>query len=88
MEYGAYALFWVLMVISHLRTMCSDPGFIPYNYTYKEEILVAPFKTLAAIESAYLKNRSETVDEPIQAAVSNEESCGKFSCIQNESMAA
>ena len=46
-EYAAYLVPWSLMVISHLCTMCVDPGFVPTNYLkYKEEVLVTPFKTL------------------------------------------
>ena len=28
-EYLCYVLCWSMMVISHMRTMCADPGFIP-----------------------------------------------------------
>ena len=58
-EYLAYTFFWSMMVLSHLRTMCVDPGFIPFNYAeYKEEVLVAPFKTFKDLDKAYddLKN--------------------------------
>ena len=46
-EYLAYAACWSLMVASHIMTMCIDPGFIPMDYKYNEEVLAAPFKTLA-----------------------------------------
>lgn len=49
-EYAAYTVFWLLMVASHVRTMCADPGFIPKGYKYKEEVLAAPFQTLDAVE--------------------------------------
>lgn len=52
-EYGCYSFFWSLMVISHLRTMCADPGFIPIGYSeYKEEVLVAPLKSFADYDRA------------------------------------
>ena len=55
-EYGAYLIPWSLMVISHLCTMCVDPGFIPESYLkYNEENLVAPFKTLQGLEFAIEK---------------------------------
>jgi len=28
-----FNLFWVLMLISHLRTVFTDPGSVPYGYT-------------------------------------------------------
>lgn len=58
-EYFAYAACWSLMVASHISTMCVDPGFIPAGYKYKEEVLAAPFSTLAAIESAMVNRNRE-----------------------------
>lgn len=55
-EYLAYNFCWFMMLVSHARTMCSDPGFIPTGYEYQEEVLVAPFKTLASVEQAF-KNK-------------------------------
>ena len=53
-EYLAYSFFWSMMLISHLRTMCVDPGFIPQGYAqYKEEVLVAPFKSFTDLDKAY-----------------------------------
>ena len=51
-EYLCYSFFWSMMLTSHARTMCADPGFIPLDYSYKEEVLVAPFKSFADMESA------------------------------------
>ena len=46
LEYLCYTFFWSMMVLSHLRTTCIDPGFIPKDYAqYNEEVLVTPFKT-------------------------------------------
>ena len=46
-EYFCYSMCWSMMAISHMRTMCADPGFIPLNYnSYNEEVLAAPFKSL------------------------------------------
>lgn len=33
-EYAGYAFFWSMMVLSHIFTMCVDPGFIPKDYLY------------------------------------------------------
>ena len=33
-EYGSYSVFWLLMLFSHIFTMCVDPGFIPKAYSY------------------------------------------------------
>lgn len=53
-EYGCYSLCWLLMFMSHVMTMCVDPGFVPKNYkAYNERILAAPFPTLHAVEAAY-----------------------------------
>ena len=49
-EYFCYLFFWTMMVASHLSTMCVDPGFIQKGYEYKEEIIAAPFRTLAQVE--------------------------------------
>ena len=46
-EYFVYSFCWLMMLISHAKTMCADPGFVPRGYEYNEEVLVAPFKTLA-----------------------------------------
>ena len=52
-EYLCYSFFWSMMVISHMRTMCADPGFIPYDYAeYKEDVLVAPFKSFSEFDRA------------------------------------
>ena len=51
-EYAAYLFFWSMMVISHMSTMCIDPGFIPNGYQYDEKVLAGPFSTLAAAFSA------------------------------------
>ena len=42
-EYLSYCIVWLLMVFSHVFTMCVDPGFIPLSYEYKEHVLAAPF---------------------------------------------
>ena len=55
-EYLCYLFFWLMMVFSHVSTMCADPGFIPRRYEYKEEVIAAPFNTLKEIESAYTSN--------------------------------
>ena len=34
-DYFCYCVLWMLMVFSHVFTMCVDPGFIPHNYEYK-----------------------------------------------------
>ena len=61
-EYGCYSACWFLMFLSHVMTMCVDPGFIPRNYNaYKQEVLAAPFPTLDAIESAHLKRDTEAL---------------------------
>ena len=52
-EYIVYSTIWFMMVISHISTMCIDPGFIPRGYKYDEEAIVAPFKTVSALESAF-----------------------------------
>ena len=52
-EYLGYCIVWLLMFFSHVFTMCADPGSIPLNYEYQEQVLAAPFKTLAAVESAF-----------------------------------
>ena len=53
-EYFCYSFFWSMMVTSHMRTMCADPGFIPEGYNeYKEEVLVAPFKSFVEYDKAY-----------------------------------
>ena len=49
-EYLCYLFFWTMMVVSHLSTMCVDPGFIEKGYEYKEDIIAAPFRTLAQVE--------------------------------------
>ena len=55
-EFFCYTFFWSMMLISHLRTMCSDPGFIPFDYAeYREEVLVTPFKSLLDFTNAYEK---------------------------------
>ena len=38
-----YELFSFMMLWSHLATMCTDPGFIPFNYKYKTGALGKPF---------------------------------------------
>ena len=48
-EYACYVFFWTMMVLSHMSTMCVDPGFIPKNYVCNEENLASPFKTLAEL---------------------------------------
>jgi len=53
-EYVVYSIFWLLMVSSHLRTMCADPGFVSKGYQFREEVIAAPFKTLEALENAFL----------------------------------
>ena len=53
-EYISYSACWLLMFCSHVCTMCIDPGFIPYNYEYKEHVLAAPFSKLAEVENAYM----------------------------------
>jgi len=53
-EYGCYSICWGLMFLSHVMTMCVDPGFVPHNRTaYNEAVIAAPFPSLMAIESAY-----------------------------------
>ena len=56
-EYGAYLFFWTLMVLSHMATMCVDPGFIEEGYQYDEVVLCYPFTSLQALESAHLNLR-------------------------------
>ena len=52
-----------MMVVSHLATMCIDPGFVPLRYAYKEEVISAPFSSLAEVESELL-NRVESPAVP------------------------
>lgn len=60
-EYACYGAVWLLMLFSHILTMCVDPGFIPKKYTYDEQVLAAPFSTLAAAETA-IKNQNRIRD--------------------------
>ena len=41
-----------MMILSHLATMCRDPGFIEMGLEYDESALAAPFKTLKEAELA------------------------------------
>ena len=36
----------MLMVWSHLATMCRDPGFVPMSYSYDKSMLSKPFKVV------------------------------------------
>ena len=38
-----YELFSFMMIWSHLATMCTDPGFIPFHYRYNTNVLTKPF---------------------------------------------
>ena len=59
-EYFCYLFFWTMMVVSHLSTMCVDPGFIKKGYEYKEDVIAAPFQTLSQVELAFeTPNKSE-----------------------------
>ena len=53
-EYLCYCFFWVMMVLSHISTMCVDPGFIPKGYKYRESTIAAPFQTISDAENAFL----------------------------------
>ena len=72
-EYGCYLFFWIMMVASHMSTMCADPGFISNGYEYKEQVIAAPFQSLAQIESAY-SNNNKVDEEDIRPANANESS--------------
>ena len=61
LEYFCYLFFWLMMVFSHMSTMCIDPGFVPRGYKYNEEVIAAPFKSLSEIESAYSSNNTNKV---------------------------
>ena len=63
-EYGCYSVIWLLMLISHIMTMCVDPGFIPKQYSYDESVLAAPFSSLAAAEQA-IRNRQRVRSDAI-----------------------
>ena len=65
-EYICYLVLWTLMVFSHLRTMCVDPGFIPLEYEYDEEVLARPFKTLAQVEIA-IRSRGRESENDLEA---------------------
>lgn len=41
-----------MMILSHLATMCKDPGFIEMGLEYDEKVLAAPFKSLKEAELA------------------------------------
>ena len=41
-----YEIFSLLMIWSHLATMCRDPGFIPFSYRYNKELLSKPFQVV------------------------------------------
>ncbi len=90
-EYACYGFFWSMMVISHLRTMCVDPGFIPKDYEVKENVLAAPFNTLKDLEAAYKSNRNPKASKHIGRMYSlnprsNDSSKSKISSIQDESV--
>lgn len=46
-EYIFYLVASLLMIWSHMATMCRDPGFIPKGYRYDENNLVKPYSTYA-----------------------------------------
>lgn len=86
-EYFCYGFVWSMMVISHMRTMCSDPGFIPIDYAeYKEEVLVTPFKSFNDFHNAHekLKQAKLGVTNPIdeeRVQQSNNKSTSKLSAV-------
>ena len=41
-----------MMILSHLATMCRDPGFIEMGLEYDESELATPFKSLKEAELA------------------------------------
>mmetsp|Transcript_3843 Transcript_3843/g.4453 ORF Transcript_3843/g.4453 Transcript_3843/m.4453 type:complete len:158 (+) Transcript_3843:50-523(+) len=72
-EYLCYSVCWLLMLGSHVFTMCVDPGFIPFDYEYKEGILAAPFKTLSAVETAYM-NKDKVGSDAASSSINNSRS--------------
>ena len=45
-ELIVYELFSFMMLWSHLATMCTDPGFIPFHYRYDQDRLTKPFQVI------------------------------------------
>jgi len=43
-EFVIFEFFNCMMVWSHLATMCVEPGFVPYNYQYKDAKLPLSYK--------------------------------------------
>lgn len=43
-ELAIYSFFWFMMVLSHMATMCRDPGFIPRGYNYQTEKMPASLR--------------------------------------------
>ena len=43
-EFIFIEIFYILMIWSHLYTMCTDPGFIPKGYRYREDLLPVKYK--------------------------------------------
>jgi len=87
-EYACYAFFWSMMVLSHIFTMCVDPGFIPKDYQYKEEILAAPFNSIKEVETAYLDKDRGTKRryEGSAGAPASDQSRSKLSSVADDSM--
>ena len=52
-EYTIYCIFWSMMLISHLLTMCVDPGFIPKHYEYNTEQLTGHYLTIRTFGNKY-----------------------------------
>lgn len=42
---------WLMMLWSHTYTMCSEPGYIPFNYEYDRARLPEPYKQLFVAEN-------------------------------------
>ena len=45
-EWIIYEIFSFMMWWSHVSTMCTDPGFIPFRYKYNTDYLTKPFKVI------------------------------------------
>ena len=84
-EYLSYSACWLLMVGSHVFTMCVDPGFIPYDYEYKEHVLAAPFKKLAEVENAYLNKDKFSANSPSEADTPADQSRSRLSSVHDNS---
>ena len=45
-EFVFYTVFAFMMWWSHISTMCTDPGFIPFHYRYNTDSLTKPFRVI------------------------------------------